>query len=234
MSSSCSILHLRGAGRASVLQALDGVLRDAGFLVRREGPLPGAGGSFDEISRQHPLYLAAPDGQPWATLIEASADVPRAPWFPEVAESLSRALRCTALCLVVHDDEEFFYNLLHEGQVKDGYNSCPQYFESERLSEDEIEAQRHTPDALAPILPPGVSVEAVRKLLDRGWWNAHDSGRLDEHGLAPDSFDGEGQRMTEFAQLLGLYQGSYPYAEWRENPAIEWSGFESVVYARDR
>ena len=71
-------------------------------------------------------------------------------------------------------------------------------------------------------------------MLDRDWWSAHDSGTLDEYGVAPDDDEGfvfEGERMTAFGTLLNLHggKGEYPYAAWGESPIV-WPTFVAVRY----
>ncbi len=53
----------------------------------------------------------------------------------------------------MHDDDLFFYNLDCEGKSLDGYNSCPQYFEQERLPDAQIEEQRHSVEHLSHCCP---------------------------------------------------------------------------------
>lgn len=136
----------------------------------------------------------------------------------------------------MHDDDLFLYELHHGGRRLDAYNSCPQYFEDAPIGAARIAEARHAPEAFAPILPLGVSVEELRELLDQGWWRAHDRGRLDEHGVSRDEdpFVFEGERMTRFGTLLGLHDGpgEYPYAAWGETPGIPWSEFSLFTYRR--
>jgi hypothetical protein len=71
-------------------------------------------------------------------------------------------------------------------------------------------------------------------LLNRGWWNAYDSGKLDEDGVATsdDGFVFEGERMTAMGTLLRLHGGSgeYPYAAWAESSDIPWDEFIAIRY----
>src|SRR5262249_23564787 len=140
------------------------------------------------------------------------------------------------LTFVVHDDDVFFYNLDCNGDSLDGYNSFPQYFEQERITEADIEAQRHTPEAFSPVLPRGVSVDDLLGLLQSGWWAAHDAGELDEDGVpndVDDRFVFEGERMIAIGNLLHLHGASsgYPFAAWAEAPASAWEGFSQVTFA---
>jgi hypothetical protein len=54
------------------------------------------------------------------------------------------------------------------------------YFQYEPLAESEVDALRHHPGSFAPLLPAGVPLDSVVSLLDRGWWQAHDKGELDQ------------------------------------------------------
>jgi hypothetical protein len=234
-----SVLHLRDTTRERVLPALDAVLRNAGFSrietlpILSEGPygLP----DHDEAVSSCPYYLVSPLKGRWLTVIEAHFAVRSAPHLADLGNRLSATLACFGLALIVHDDDVFFYNLDRDGIPLDGYNSCPQYFEQDRLLDAEIEEQRHTPEAFQPILPVSASIEELRALLDRGWWNAYDSDNLDENGVVPDENDGfifEDERLTAFGDLLQLHgeKGSYPYAAWGESTEIAWPEFLALRY----
>jgi len=146
-------------------------------------------------------------------------------------------MHCHALSLIVHDSDVFFYDLFLHGEQLDGYNSAPQYFEKERLSDYAVESQRHKPDAFAPLLPPGVSLEELSALLNSGWWQAYDSGLLDGDGVPVDLDKGfvfEDDRMTKFGTLLRLHgeRGEYPFAAWRNAQTIKWGDFVALRYAK--
>jgi len=180
-------------------------------------------------------YLASPLNGRWLALIQTFFHLPSAPSLSNLGRRLSSALSCYALTLVVHDDDLFLYNLDNGGEALDGYNSCPQYFEQQRLPEEEIERQRHSPEPFTTILPPGRTLDELRSLLNRGWWNEHDAGRLDKHGVPPSGSDGfvfEDERMTAFGSLLQLHggPGMYPYAAWGEQQGIDWPSFVAVRY----
>ena len=42
---------------------------------------------------------------------------------------LSRELHCSALAVIVHDDDVLCYFLYRDGDLADWYNSCPDYFD---------------------------------------------------------------------------------------------------------
>jgi hypothetical protein len=237
-----SVLHVRDKARERVLPALDSILRDAGFSraetlpVTRAGPhaLP----NHDALVSAGPYYMLSPLRGRWLTVIEAHFALRGAPHLSDVGNRLSGSLSCCTLTLVVHDDDLFFYNLDRDGKSLDGYNSCPQYFEQERIPESQVEEQRHTPEPFQPLLPTGRSLDELRSLLNRGWWNAHDSGNLDENGVArgdhDHSFGFEGERMTVFGTLLQLHgtEGEYPYAVWGESTNIDWTEFVALRYRK--
>jgi hypothetical protein len=175
----------------------------------------------------------------WLTVIEAhfALHSQGVPHLSELGNRLSAALSCYSLALVVHDDDLFFYNLDRNGKSLDGYNSCPQYFEQERLPDAQIEEQRHMPEPFQPLLPTGHSLDELRALLNRGWWNGYDSGTLDENGVVQGDDDGfvfEGERMTAFGTLLELHgnKGEYPYAAWGEGAGIAWPEFVALRYRK--
>jgi hypothetical protein len=234
-----SVLHLRNTPRERVLPALDAILGDVGFSRAETLPLtpegPYALAYHDESVSVGPYYLVSPLQGQWLTVIEAHFALDGPPHLSDLGNRLSAALSCYALTLVVHDDDLFFYNLDRNGKSLDGYNSCPQYFEQERLAETRVEEQRHTPEAFQALLPAGSSLHEVQALLNCGWWNAHDSSKLDENGVAQGDDTGfgfEGERMTAFGTLLQLHgdQGEYPYATWGDSTSVAWAAFVAVRY----
>ena len=105
------------------------------------------------------------------------------------------------------------------------------------MTEADIEGQRHTPEPFAALLPSNRTLEELRSLLDRGWWHAHDTGRLDQDGVPLEDDDGfpfEGDRMTAFGTLLQLHGTSapYPYAGWANDDGIHWPSFLAIRYRR--
>jgi hypothetical protein len=237
-----SVLHVHDTSRERLLPAMDGVLRDAGFLRSEIVPLLAAGpyalANRDDAVSTGPYYLVSPQRGHWLTVIEAHFAVDHTPHLSELGNRLSAALSCYTLVLVVHDDDLFFYNLDRDGKALDGYNSCPQYFEKRRLPDARIEEQRHTPEAFKPLLPAGCSLEDLRSLLNRGWWTAYDTGDLDENGVpirANDGFLFEGERMTAFGTLLQLHgdKGEYPFAAWGESAKIRWHELIAVRYRKN-
>jgi len=223
------------------MSALDAILRSAGFFrtatlpVTTEGPsaLP----NHDVSVSAGPYYLVSPLNGRWLTVVEAhfSPDSQGVPLLSDLSNRVSEVLSCYTLALVVHDDDLFFYNLDCEGKSLDGYNSCPQYFEQERLPDAQIEEQPHSVEPLKPLLPAGHSLDELHDLLNRGWWSAYDAGILDENGVVQgddDGFDFEGERMTAFGELLQLHgtQEDYPYAAWGEGASIAWSDFVALRY----
>jgi hypothetical protein len=235
-----SVLHLRDIERDSLIAALDIILEDAGFVRERLGAVPALGPhtllEYDSAAAAGPCYAASPFSCRWVTLIQTSFNLPTAPHLSDLSRRLSSALSCFALALIVHDDDLFLYNLDYNGNALDGYNSCPQYFEDKRMSEADIEQQRHSPEPFAEILPPGRTVEELRAILSRGWWHAHDTDKLDRNGIPLGDDDGyvfEGERMTAFGNLLKLHgsRGSYPYAAWGDGQAaIDWQSFLAIHY----
>jgi hypothetical protein len=164
-----NVLHVCGADRDRVIAALDAALAKAGYAP--DGQLPIHYEDFEEVIRNdRPQYLVSNLQGCWLTIIESVQGI----HIADLGQQLSKSLGTYALALVVHDDDLLFYNLEHRGISLDGYNSCPQYFENERLEEDKVEEQRHSVTPFTPLLPPGVTIGDLHSLLNRGWWNAHD------------------------------------------------------------
>jgi hypothetical protein len=234
-----TVLHVRSTPREELLPALDAVLRDDGFARTGTLPVPTDGPyalpDHRACTNAHPYYFVSTPSEHWLTIIEAHFGVRGIPHICDVSNRLSGALHCYTLALAVHDDDLFFYNLERNGVSLDGYNSCPQYFEQKRVPDPKIEDQRHRVRPFQPLLPTGRSIRELQSLLDRGWWNAFDSGKLDEFGVARGDHGGfvfEGERMTAFGNLLRLHgtDGDYPFTAWGESRTIHWPEFVAVRY----
>jgi hypothetical protein len=227
-----SVIHVRDVDADSVCKALTDIIPNWRFKLSEERAMIGPP---DHSPAGGLLYAVSPLMGQWSTILEAHGFIQEAPPLHDLAKSLSVTLATYTLALVVHDDDILFYNLYHKGDSLDGYNSNPQYFENERLSDDSIRAQRHDPSAFIPILPKGVSSDHLQALLDSGWWSAYNSGRLDKHGMPLDDtgFVFEGERMIEFGNLLQLHGRTedYPFAGWAES-GIEWSKFRELRFQR--
>ena len=234
-----SVFHVRDIELETFVPCFHRCLAAAGFVAHDSLAVPpsgpGALPDYDDASSAGPCYLASPLSGHWLTVIEEHVPVEGAPWLADLANRLSSELSCYVLALMVHDDDVFYYNLEHDGRPLDGYNSCPQYFEQRRLPDSEVESQRHTPEAFELLLPPGHTVDKLRALLNRGWWNSYDAGKLDADGVATEEADGfasEGDRMTAFGTLLQLhgFPGDYPYAAWAQSQNIPWATFLALRY----
>lgn len=235
-----SVLHVRGVEREKFLPALDKILKKSRFKrsetipIGAKGPndLPG----HDQAGNTGPYYFVSPLIGDWLTLIEAHFALEGAPQLAELGKQISRDLSTYALALIVHDDDVLFYNLEHNGDSLDGYNSCPDYFGLEDDSDEPIEEQRHQPDAFAPLVSSPQTLSDLKVLLNRGWWNEHDGKKPEEDGSGADDEEGfvfEGERMTTIGTLLNLHgsPGEYPYAAWGEpSSKIAWPTFVAIRF----
>jgi hypothetical protein len=240
-----SILHVRNTPRETLLEAVDSIMREASFSRASILPVPAEGpyalSDHDAAVSAGPYYLVSPLYGHWLTIIEAHVALDGAPQLSDLGNRLSATLSCYSLALVVHDDDLFLYNLDRDGESLDGYNSCPQYFEQELLTDTQIAEQRHSPEPFQALLPAGCSLNELRSLLNRGWWKAFDAGNLDENGVprdddgdGDDGFVFEGERMTAFGTLLQLRgnEGEYPYTAWGDSKNITWPEFVAVRYQK--
>ena len=124
----------------------------------------------------------------------------------------------------------------------DGYSSNPQYFENERISETVVASQRHNPARFGPVLPPGKTVDDMLSILNAGWWQAHDQGRLDAHGVMTEGdvnvcpYALERDRMISLGTFLELGGPTveYPFADWHGSRRIDWSQYTFLQYGRKR
>ena len=236
-----SILHLRLATQLQALEAIDTALARLSFAPAARLPVPPEGpGHLAAAPDAAVQYLVSADSRPWLTIIESQPASPPAPWLADLGKAVSATLGCFALAFHVHDDDVLLYDLDHRGASLDGYNSCPQYFENDRLADEFIESQRHSPEAFAPVLPHGVTPSDLSSVLNKGWWAAYDAGRLDDDGVPIDDDDdpflgAEGDRLTALGTILQL-SGSqpYPYAAWAAPSAVRWPGWVAATFVAER
>ncbi len=227
-----SVIHVRDANEEAVCQALTEIIPDWKFRLSEHHAMTGA--SHDAAAGGL-LYLVSPLRGCWSTILEGHFAVQNAPPLSEVAKSLSAAFATYTLALMVQDDDVLYYNLYRKGVDLDGYNSNPQYFETERVSDDSIAEQRHDPRPFSPLLPDDISLAQLQSILDLGWWSACNSGRLDADGVQPDKEPGfvfEGERMIAIGNLLRLHgdDNGYPFAGWADDPSIEWRMFHELRF----
>lgn len=229
-----SVIHLR-TDQVAAAKALDQAMTALGFEPVGKQWLTDEGIGSGKL-KNGPYYLVSPQKEGWVTLVEwAGSGEP--PWIMDVALKLSETAGVHTLALHLSEGDVWYYTLSHAGQVIDQYDSIPQYYENEPLSDEEIEQRRHHPERLAPFLPPGVTVEQVRALLDRGWWKACNAGQLDEDRVPleedPDEPFAE-DWMTAFGTLLRLHgsDGEYPYTLWRDSDKIPWMIFRACEYRK--
>jgi hypothetical protein len=229
-----AVMHVRKAPGSKVAAGLDSIMRDYGYVRSGSEPLQQAP---KQVEDGVVAYAYGPLRGDWCTVVQVhfyEEDID----LSDVGAALSELLGTHVLSLDLHDDEVFYYYLDASGEPLDHYDSNPMYFEDQRLSEADIEARRHHPEAFAPLLPAGVPLAALTALLDSGWWRAHDKRELDADGTmqeeaheADDYLPAE-ERMAGFGKLLQLHGAAteYPYVAWAEASPDAWSGFTLVTY----
>lgn len=229
----CQMLHVYDVGQPDVEKALGSVLSKRSFSLLNSSTVNATELELQVNASSMPTYIIGPNLGRWTPIIDVYAK----PWTGDICTDLSRKCSTYVLCLMVYDDDVMFYNLDQNGNSLDGYNSNPQYFEKERVPESEIQSQRHTPEPFTSFLPSDKTLDSLLAALNAGWWQAHDSGRLDNNGVMTDEdwdacpYQGEGGRMTALGTLLQLAGHSeYPFANWRENTTINWEGYKLLQY----
>jgi hypothetical protein len=222
------MLHVFDVDQTDVEKALGSILSKNGFFHLRVSPVDGANIGPQVEASSAPAYIIGPKLGRWVPVIDIHAE----PWPSVICTELSLACSSHVLCIMVHDDDVMLYNLDRNGDSQDGYNSNPQYFENYRVPESEIQSQRHTPEPFSYLIPEGKNVEDLLTILNAGWWQAHDNGRLDDDGVMSDEdwdscpYQDEGERMTTFCSYLELAGGSdYPFTYWRDNGTINWQDY---------
>ena len=231
----CQMIHVLDTNQTEVGEALDLVLSKRGFSLASTEAIDGANLEAQLDNTSEPTYIIGSKLGRWTPVIDLHSE----PWPGEICTDLSRACSSHALCIMVHDDDVMLYNLDHTGEAQDGYNSNPQYFENNKVPESEIQSQRHTPEPFAPLLPKGKTLEELYAILNAGWWQAHDKGKLDKDGVMTDEdwdacpYQTEDERMTAFGSFLGLAgQSGYPFADWRENDNINWQEYKLLQFRK--
>lgn len=229
----CQMLHVLDANQAKVEKALDSILSKRGFSLLNASCIDGANLGAQVEASSAPAYIVGPKLGRWTPVIDLHSE----PWTGEICTDLSRACSSYALGIMVHDDDVMLYNLDRNGSSQDGYNSNPQYFEKNRVSEAEIQSQRHTSEPFALLLAEGKPLEELLTILNAGWWQANDNGRLDDDGVMTDEdwdacpYQTEGERMTAFSTFPGLSgQSEYPFTVWRENGNINWQDHKLLQF----
>lgn len=157
------------------------------------------------VSDRTKKFLIAPPIDGWVTV------------FPEnngqddaVSESLAEKLpNKTVIGTLVHDDDIFAYFYFENGRLKDRYNSCPNYFDDNNTE------------------PRGGNAQAFAELL-KG-----DAKKISELQslLDAERMTFEGERLEQFADLLGLPNAAsaYEYLQDGERDGIEqWKQFIHV------
>jgi hypothetical protein len=100
-----------------------------------------------------------------------------------LASELSRYFHCTALAVLIHDDDVLWYTLYQEGELRDRYNSNAYYFEA--------------PSVSSP-LKQGGDARMLAGLL-----GAHHAEK-DVDAILRRSYTFEVERHTDLARVLGL------------------------------
>jgi hypothetical protein len=106
-----------------------------------------------------------------------------------VGLEFSRRLECPVLGVVLHDDDVLYLWLFREGEVRDFYNSCPDYFDA---------------DAHEPRPPEGGDADKLCSAF--GQPNAARIGEILRVDLEDDSacIPGEEERHEALAKALGM------------------------------
>jgi hypothetical protein len=65
----------------------------------------------------------------YTVAFDAACDEQEIDEIQALTSRLSRELRCSALAVIVHDDDVLLYFLYHDGELADWYNSSPSYFD---------------------------------------------------------------------------------------------------------
>jgi hypothetical protein len=184
------------------------------------------------------LYLLSSGQGRWLTIVDACAGMRSSPQIFEFGRRLSAILSTMAITFVLHDNSVFCYVLTSNGKIEDTYKSCPQWFGEKPLTKEEIERERHRPQMLALIMPQATTLNSVKQLLDKGWWNAYHTEQLDQSGWPtaqePSNRIDEDVRMTQLGTCLELNGpgAEYPYAAWAQAQNLPWQEFAAVRYQR--
>lgn len=128
--------------------------------------------------------------------------------WEKVSAFLSEALKSPVILLHIHDSDFWMYLLFVEGQVVDGFNPLPAYWD-DSLTTEEREAWRGNSATLCQHWP-GVSEAKLTKYLVN-WDTLREN--VNHHAYPGDLFaTGDEWQMLDFMRALGLvYPLSYPF-----------------------
>jgi hypothetical protein len=166
------------------------------------------------------FYLVTPLIGNWTTIVELNVNIVNPFYLYYLTNQLSKSLSTFALSFHLHDDDILLYNLDKDGNSIDGYNSNYQYFLTDPADKEEINAQRHLPEAFENILPKLKTSGKLNSILNEGYWNAFDNNDLDEDGVPNDDkyFIDEQDRFERIGKFLEIYSNDdYPFADWISN-----------------
>ena len=167
------------------------------------------------------FYLVTQPHGDWTTIVELNVNIDNPFYLYDLTNALSKQLDTYALSFHLHDNDVLYYNLDKEGESLDGYNSDFQYFHSEPVANEDIVAQRHSPEHFLTIIPKSKTVEGLNNILNEGMWSAFDNEELDEEGCPLDDdkyYVDEQDRLERVGKYLEiLSKDDYPFADWYSN-----------------
>ncbi len=156
-----------------------------------------------------------------------------------LAEILSAELSCPAFSWNAYDSDVFYYTLYENGEVRDEFNSDPDYFENQRADGDESEDDpvdpvrvQGSPEVLLPLCVPGITLAAVQAVLHPAT-AAEDARKLITFSpVSNDQYLFADQQARELAQLLGIDSSlaslGYSYIEAGETHEYTLANFPVI------
>jgi hypothetical protein len=108
-------------------------------------------------------YVSPPDNG-WITIYDEASDDQSDATIEALGRGLSHALKTSVLAFLVHDSDIFHYWLFEKGELKDEYDSDPEYF-GQPVDEKALVRLRGNPDALVPLCRPGTTAAQIDAIL---------------------------------------------------------------------
>jgi hypothetical protein len=110
-----------------------------------------------------PAYVSPP-ANGWVSVYDEISDQQDTEHLTRAAMRLSKDLATTAIGFMVHDSDILLYWLYEAGELKDEFNSVPDYFGEPEGTE--TANAHHDPHALLRHCRPGTALEQLQSLLD--------------------------------------------------------------------
>jgi hypothetical protein len=161
----------------------------------------------------------------WVTLLDETSESQDTHELKRIAQAISTSLSSACFAFLVHDSDLLMYLLCDAGELRDQFNSQPDYFTA--VDEDEWRRSAGKPEALESFLRTPLTEPETSRLYSRIRKGDARSGRLEK------AYPDEVQRLLQFAAVLGIEKdfasvGYNYYAEAAAEDAVFRRRFKKI------